>query len=109
MKSMTAYARFHTHDAPVVLVWEIRSVNHRYLEVNWRLPETFRILEGVLRDLLGKKVHRGKIECTLKYQEVKNTQDSYTLDFSRVESILSTAKYLEDTYGLSNDLSEVIC
>lgn len=48
------------------LVWEIRTVNHRYLEPHFRLPDSMREIEPHLRNLLRKELSRGKVECTLK-------------------------------------------
>lgn len=60
-RSMTAFARAEVDAA----VWEIRSVNHRYLDVSFRMPENFRRLEVELKACLKNRVYRGKIECTL--------------------------------------------
>jgi uncharacterized protein (TIGR00255 family) len=59
---MTAFSR-HEHGAAV---WEIRSVNHRYLDVSFRMPENLRHLETELKSQFKDKVQRGKIECSLK-------------------------------------------
>jgi len=61
-KSMTAFSRYEYGAA----VWEIRSVNHRYLDVSFRMPENLRHLETELKSLFKDKVNRGKIECSLK-------------------------------------------
>ena len=62
IRSMTAFSR-HEHGAAV---WEIRSVNHRYLDVSFRMPEKLRHLETELKSQFKDKVQRGKIECSLK-------------------------------------------
>ncbi len=59
---MTAFSRAE-HGA---VVWEVRSVNHRYLDVSFRMPENLRHLETELKAQFKNKVHRGKIECFLK-------------------------------------------
>jgi len=65
--SMTAFARNQAEFPWGTLVWEIRSVNHRYLEPAFRLPEQLRHIETGLRDLLRKTLSRGKIEAQLKF------------------------------------------
>lgn len=65
--SMTAFARKQADYPWGTLVWEIRSVNHRYLEPAFRLPEQFRHLETALRDVLRNTVNRGKIESQLRF------------------------------------------
>jgi len=64
--SMTAFARVDVPYDSGSLQWEIRSVNHRYLELQFRLPDAFRDLEFPLRDALRAKLKRGKVDCTLR-------------------------------------------
>ena len=66
--SMTAFARHETKANWGTAQWEIRSVNQRYLESYFRLPEQFRGLESLLRDKLRNSLQRGKIEINLRYQ-----------------------------------------
>ena len=66
-RSMTAFARQEAEHEWGSLSWEIRSVNHRYLEPHLRLPENFKELEGFLRENLRKTLSRGKVECTLRF------------------------------------------
>jgi uncharacterized protein (TIGR00255 family) len=67
--SMTAFARAERAGPQGTLSWELRSVNHRYLEPHLRLPESFRDLEGAVREALRQGLSRGKIECTLRFTE----------------------------------------
>ena len=67
MQSMTAFARTQGDYARFHLVWELRSVNHRYLETQFRLPEAFRNLEQQLRDTARAHLKRGKLDATLRY------------------------------------------
>ncbi len=66
--SMTAFARREIHQPWGSLSWEIRSVNQRYLEPAFRLPETLRDLEPILRNELRQALSRGKLDITLKFQ-----------------------------------------
>nr|WP_314494496.1 YicC/YloC family endoribonuclease [uncultured Pseudomonas sp.] len=67
--SMTAFARVERAGSQGTLTWELRSVNHRYLEPHLRLPEALRDLEGAVREGLRQGLSRGKIECTLRLAE----------------------------------------
>ena len=67
--SMTAFARAEQAGTQGTLSWELRSVNHRYLEPHLRLPEAFRDLEGAIREALRQGLSRGKVECTLRFIE----------------------------------------
>lgn len=73
--SMTAFARTQIEEDWGSLVWEIRSVNHRYLELAFRLPEQAREIEPSLREITRQQLKRGKVECILKYQLVEQAQD----------------------------------
>lgn len=66
--SMTGFARHESQHEWGNLIWEIRSVNHRYLEPHFRLPELVRELEPKLRDAMRKKLSRGKVEVSFTYQ-----------------------------------------
>ena len=68
IRSMTGFARVEQQHDFGRLSWEIRSVNHRYLEISLRVPEEFRALEPKLRERLGHSVGRGKIDGTLRFQ-----------------------------------------
>ncbi len=70
IKSMTAFARETHLDEAGELTWELRSINHRYLELFIRLPEEFRHLEPQLRQRLQRHLRRGKLDCTLRYMPV---------------------------------------
>lgn len=60
---MTAFGRAHGD----LVDWEVRSVNHRYLEMSFRMPEPFRNMEPGLRELVASRLHRGKIDATLRF------------------------------------------
>lgn len=66
--SMTAFARTQAQHSKANLAVEIRSINHRYLEVSVYLPEALRALEMAIRERIRDKLQRGKIECTVRYQ-----------------------------------------
>lgn len=70
MYSMTAFARAAVDAEGRHLIWELKSVNHRFLETNFRLPDALRSIEHPLRDLARKHLKRGKLDCTLKVEKV---------------------------------------
>lgn len=72
--SMTAFARLEVKKDWGDAVWEIRSVNQRYLENFFRLPEQFRGLENTLREKLRQNLTRGKIECSLRIETKKTSK-----------------------------------
>jgi uncharacterized protein (TIGR00255 family) len=66
---MTGFASLERQFEFGRLAWELRSVNHRYLEFSLRLPEEFRVLEPRIRTVLGQFLSRGKIDATLRFHE----------------------------------------
>ncbi len=68
LRSMTAFARVQETCDAGTLTWEIRSVNHRYLEPGLKLPEDFKSLEPEIRKLLARYLKRGKIDIGLRYK-----------------------------------------
>ena len=67
-RSMTAFARHALQESWGELVWELRSVNHRYLEVSPRMPEDFRVLDEPVRARIAAAVKRGKLEANLRWR-----------------------------------------
>lgn len=89
--SMTAFAR-RDRDTPWGnLVWELRSVNHRYLEVTSRLPEELRGLEPQVRQLVGQRLARGKVDCTLRFQPKDPSSGEFELNPVVVQKIVDAA------------------
>ena len=85
--SMTAFSRQQLEREWGSLTWEIRSVNHRYLEPNIRLPENFRSLENPIRKQLRDKLYRGKIECQLKLRTVEANQIDWQLNLDLISQL----------------------
>ncbi len=76
IRSMTGFARVERQYEFGRLSWEMRSVNHRYLEFGLRLPEEFRPLETDIRRCLGQYISRGKIDATLRFTEAAGVAGS---------------------------------
>jgi uncharacterized protein (TIGR00255 family) len=85
--SMTAFGQASCETDAGVLIWEVRSVNHRYLEVGLRLPEELRAIETEVRQAVGGKLKRGKVDCQLRWQASDSGLDMQ-LDLSRVDRLV---------------------
>ena len=72
---MTAFARTQSQNATGSLVCELRSINHRYLEISMLLPDALRVLEMPLRDLVRQYLKRGKVECVIRYHQNPNADN----------------------------------
>lgn len=80
IRSMTAFARQERRAAWGVLTWELRSLNHRFLEVGTRLPEDLRALEGAVRERVAKLLKRGKVECGLRLQRTAGARGELSMN-----------------------------
>lgn len=89
--SMTAFARAEQAGTHGTLSWELRSVNHRYLEPHLRLPESFRDLEGAVREALRNGLSRGKVECTLRFSD-DSTGKALQVDLERAAQLVAAAE-----------------
>lgn len=78
--SMTAFSRQERQGDWGVLTIELRSVNHRYLDVSLRLPEELRALEPKLRERIARVLARGKVDCQLRYEAPESSNRELVLD-----------------------------
>ncbi len=89
--SMTAYARKEIKSDWGNAVWEIRSVNQRYLETYFRLPEQFRGLEPILRERFRKRLARGKVECHLRFEANTKAQGELNINQDLAKQVIKAA------------------
>ncbi|SDU35355.1 YicC/YloC family endoribonuclease [Halopseudomonas salegens] len=92
--SMTAFARCEQPTDQGTVVWEIRSVNHRYLEASLRLPDMFRELEGPLRERVRKHLARGKVECTLRFHPAAEQAESINLNQPLLQELINASQQI---------------
>jgi uncharacterized protein (TIGR00255 family) len=92
--SMTAFARRELKAEWGSAVWEIRSVNQRYLETFFRFPEQFRSLEPILRERFRKQLQRGKVECQLRFIPAQNTAKAISVNHALAEQVVLAAESL---------------
>ena len=105
MLSMTAFSRQQSEQEWGSLTWEIRSVNHRYLEVSLRLPDLFRGLDNSIRGAVRKKLSRGKIECQLRYKAGESFQSELHLNRALIQKLIQANMEIEQLTGASTVLS----
>lgn len=92
IRSMTAFARREMDTGSGVLSWEIRSLNHRYLEPGLRLPEELRAAEATVREHLGKRLARGKVECTCRYRPLASGTVPVEIDTDNLARLLAACE-----------------
>jgi len=94
--SMTAFSRHELKGDWGNAVWEIRSVNQRFLETYFRLPEQFRGIEPVLRERFRKQLNRGKVECNLRFNANAANKSELTLNEKLALQLLQHANWINE-------------
>ncbi len=74
VRSMTAFARLESSGPTGHLIWELRSVNHRHVEIALRLPDELRSMESEVRNRIATRISRGKVDCTLRVDCTSGTE-----------------------------------
>ena len=96
IRSMTAFASRELEEAGFFLSWEVRSVNHRYLEPAIRLPENFRFIEPKIRTSIGKWLKRGKVDCTLVCKRKEGEEGAVNVNAVLAKQLVAAMAELEE-------------
>jgi len=93
---MTAFSRVEIKGDWGNAVWEIRSVNQRFLETYFRLPEQFRSIEPVLRERFRKQLNRGKVECSLRFNANPANKSELALNQGLALQLIQHANWINE-------------
>lgn len=102
---MTGFARKSEKTHYGDIIWEIRSVNHRFLEISIRLPDQFRAFESILRDKIRENIQRGKIECFLKFVDTAQSAKNIIINDSVVAQLAKSFSHLEKSISKLNTIN----
>ena len=105
MMSMTGFGRGFVERDGRKLLLELKSVNHRFLDISMRLPKSLGALEDPLRRKLQEKLSRGHIDVYLKYQNEAEGSKTVHVDEALLGAYLDSLKQIEDIHGLKDDLT----
>lgn len=104
INSMTSFARLSTQGDWGTATWEIRSVNHRYFECVFKMPEVMRQLEMSLRQLVQQQLHRGKIECSLRFYPGEKSGIDFSLNTALVKKLTTAITEVRNFLDISKDI-----
>jgi len=107
--SMTAFARHEAGTPWGALTWELRSVNHRYLDIALRLPEELRSLEPRCRELINARLARGKVDGTLRFQPNEAAAGPIEMNVDQVQRLLAAADNLRSHTRISRRCAPSTC
>ena len=105
--SMTGFGRCTKEATCGRLTIEIKSVNHRFLDVSVRMPRELSFLEMRLRDTVRRRIVRGKVDVSVSFDG--NTDENISLKFNPniAKSYLEGVSEMESTFGIKNDMTTV--
>jgi uncharacterized protein (TIGR00255 family) len=103
--SMTGFSTAEARAGLFRLVWEIRSVNHRFLELGFRLPDELRAVEPDCRELVAAAIKRGKVDCTLKISAGERSAAADTIVAGALERLRSLEQRVRGIFGDAQPLT----
>ena len=105
VKSMTGFGRFEASEGDRKFTIEMKSVNHKFLDVNMKMPKKLSMFEGDMRNVLKKYAVRGKIDIFISYEDMSVTNTNLKFNRNLAEEYLKYFKEMEEELGLKNDVT----
>ena len=104
IKSMTGFGRCEIQKGSRKFTVELKSVNHRYLDVNIRMPKKLNFFETAIRTLLKSYANRGKVDIFITYEDLSQSQVSVKYNAVLAAEYLKYLRQMEEEFGLENDI-----
>lgn len=104
MKSMTGFGRCEYLNGDKKFTVEVKGVNHRYLDVNIRMPKKFNFYETAVRTLLKQYVSRGKVDIFISYEDTSQNQLSLKYNEVLAKEYMKYFEQMKDTFGIEYDI-----
>lgn len=105
IRSMTGYARDELVTDRGTLTWEMRTVNHRYLEMHFRLPEEFRAIEPRFRGRISARLGRGKVDVNLRFKPSDQLITDIQINEKLIRSLVGAGEKISSISGSQRGLS----
>ncbi len=104
IKSMTGFGRCEITDGTRKYTVEMKSVNHRYLDANIRMPKKLNFFESGIRNVLKQRVHRGKVDIFINYEDSSEGQVSIKYNEQLAGEYLKYLRQMQETFSLEDDI-----
>lgn len=104
IKSMTGFGRCEASKGERKFIVEMKGVNHRYLDVNIRMPKKLNFFESAIRTLLKQYAQRGKVDIFITYEDTTEGQVALKYNETLAKEYLAYFKKMEESFGLENDI-----
>lgn len=102
---MTGYGKAVTEENGTELTVEIKSVNHRFLDMNLKLPKMFWQFEDVIRKTVSERISRGHIDMFVSYADYSDSSKQCEVDFGLAKAYVDAAAALSERFGVTNDVT----
>ena len=104
VKSMTGFGRFETADGNRKCTVEIKSVNHRYLDLNIKMPKKLNFFEAAIRNVLKEYIQRGKVDVFITYEDLTEQNVSIKYNKELAAEYLKYLRQMSEEFGLDDDI-----
>lgn len=105
MHSMTGYGKGISKRDGKTITIEIKTVNHRFLDCNIKLPRNFLFVEDRVKKAVSSAISRGHVDLYLTYEQSSTDEGAYTVDLELASNYLTAVRQLENGTGLANDVT----
>ncbi len=105
IKSMTGFGRAERSDENRKLTVEMKSVNHRYLDINVKLPKKLNFFEAQIRGMLKKYIERGKVDIFITYENLRETETGLHYNKALAKEYVDYFGMMGSDFGIANDVS----
>ena len=104
IKSMTGFGRFEAGDENRKLVVEMKAVNHRYCDINIKMPKKLSFFDSSIRAVMKKYIQRGKVDVFITYED--NTENTMSLKYNKdmAQAYYQALKAMSDDFDIENDV-----
>ena len=104
IKSMTGFGRCEVCEADRKFTVEMKSVNHRYLDVTLKMPKKLNFFESAIRALLKEYIQRGKVDVFITYEDMAEENVSVKYNKDVAARYLEYLRQMSEDFGLENDI-----
>jgi len=105
IKSMTGFGRGEYSASGFEFLVEIKTINHRYLDLNIRMPRQYSFLEEIIRKVIPNFISRGKIDINVNINDFGDNNKKVLFNEEIIKSYLEEARKLEENLGLKNNFA----
>ena len=105
IKSMTGFGRCEVSEAERKFTVEMKSVNHRYLDVNIKMPKKLNFFESTIRNFLKKYMERGKVDIFITYEDMTENRMALRYNSDLAKEYFNYMQQMSQEFGLPNDIS----